>query len=87
MAIDLTKLSQKGQVVIPNAIRKQLALKEGMRFLVVGFGDTVVLRRLEMSEEKIRLKNLLKEARRRAKKVGFSADEIDSFIRQTRKLS
>lgn len=87
MAIDLTRLSQKGQVVIPNIVRKQLALKEGMKFLVVGVGDTIVLRRLELSEEKMRLNNLLKESRKKAEKIGFTAKEIESFIRKTRKVS
>jgi AbrB family looped-hinge helix DNA binding protein len=86
MALDLTKLSQKGQVVIPNTVRKQLGLKEGMRFLVVGLGDTIVLRRLELSQEKIRLKGLLQESRRKAAKGGFTEKEIERLIRETRKV-
>jgi AbrB family looped-hinge helix DNA binding protein len=85
MMIDMTKLSQKGQVVIPNAVRKQLGLKEGMKFLVIGVGDTIVLRRLEMNEERVRLKNLLQESRRRAEKIGFTKREIEDFIQQSRK--
>ena len=87
MAIDLTKLSQKGQIVIPNTVRKSLRLKEGMKFLVVGIGDTIVLRRLELNEEKVRLKDLLAESRERADKIGFSEREIERFIRETRKVS
>jgi len=86
MAIDLTKLSQKGQVVIPNNVRKQLGLKEGMKFLVVGVEDTIVLRRLEMSQERIRLKNLLLESRKKARRVGFNENEIEELIRKTRKV-
>ena len=86
LAIDLTKLSQKGQVVIPNAVRRKLGLKEGMKFLVVGVDDTIVLRRLEMNEERARLKNLLEESRRKAQKVGFSEREIEEFIHQSRKV-
>jgi len=87
MAIDLTKLSQKGQVVIPNTVRRQLGLKQGMKFLVVGVGDMIVLRRLEVSEERSRLKQVLTESRRKAEKVGFSSKEIEGFIRETRKVS
>jgi len=86
MTIDLTKLSQKGQVVIPNTVRRELGLKEGMRFLVMGVGDTIVLRRLELSQEKIRLKTLLQESRRKAQKSGFTDREIEEFIRKTRKV-
>jgi len=86
MAIDLTKLSPKGQVVIPTTVRRQLGLKEGMKFLVMGVGDTIVLRRLELSQEKIRLKALLRESRARAQKSGFSQREIEELIRKTRKV-
>lgn len=86
MAIDLTRLSQKGQVVIPNQVRRQLKLKEGMKFLVVGLGDTIVLRRLELGEERARLKHVLDESRKKADKVGFSPKQIEEFIRQTRKV-
>lgn len=87
MSIDLTKLSRKGQVVIPNTIRKTLGLKEGAKFLVVGIGDTILLRRLELSKEKMKLKRFLQESRKKAKKVGFTAAEIERFIRDTRKVS
>ncbi len=87
MALDLTRLSQKGQVVIPNTVRKKLGLKEGTKFLVVGIGDTIVLRRLELSEERMRLKQFLEGSRKKAEKVGFTNKEIEEFIHQTRKVS
>ena len=39
-----TKLSSKGQVVIPEDIREQLNLKEGDQFVVIGQGDAVILK-------------------------------------------
>ena len=36
-----TKMSSKGQVVIPEQIREQLHLREGEQFVVIGRGDTV----------------------------------------------
>ena len=39
-----TKLSSKGQVVIPEEIRADLGLKEGAQFVVIGKGDTVILK-------------------------------------------
>lgn len=44
MAVATTKLSSKGQVVIPESIRKQLHLKEGDQFVVVGEGDAVIFK-------------------------------------------
>jgi len=39
-----TKLSSKGQVVIPEEIRLRLGLKEGTQFVVVGDRDVVILK-------------------------------------------
>ncbi len=63
MALELTRLSQKGQVVIPTQVRRKMGLKEGTKFLVVGLEDIIVLRKLQFSEEKLKLKKLLAEAR------------------------
>lgn len=45
-AYTTTKLSSKGQVVIPEVIREQLHLKEGDQFVVIGQGDTVIFKRI-----------------------------------------
>ena len=39
-----TKMSSKGQVVIPEDIRKRLKLKAGSQFVVVGEDDVVILK-------------------------------------------
>jgi AbrB family looped-hinge helix DNA binding protein len=39
-----TRLSSKGQVVIPEEIRDRLGLKEGTQFVVVGERDVVILK-------------------------------------------
>lgn len=85
MSIELTRLSEKGQVVIPNEIRKRMKLKEGTRFLIVEVGDSLVLRKLEISDEKLRLKRLLADFRSKADKTGFSEEEIERLISSSRK--
>jgi AbrB family looped-hinge helix DNA binding protein len=58
-----TKLSSRGQVVIPEEIRESLHLKEGDQFVVMGKGDTVILRSIKppsMDE----FEEILAEARR-----------------------
>jgi len=86
MAIEMTRLSERGQVVIPTGVRKSMHLKEGERFIVMGLGDTIVLRKLELSQERLRLKKLMTEARARAKKSGFTAEEVKELIHATRKI-
>jgi AbrB family looped-hinge helix DNA binding protein len=87
MALELTRLSQKGQVVIPTQVRRKMGLKEGTKFLVVGLEDIIVLRRLQLSEEKLKLKKLLAEARSSAKTHGLSEKEIERLVHAVRKSS
>jgi len=87
MALELTRLSQKGQVVIPTQIRRKMGLKEGTKFLVVGLEDIIVLRRLQLSEEKLKLKKLLAEARSSAKTHGLPDKEIERLVHAVRKSS
>jgi len=39
-----TRLSSKGQVVIPEEVRERLRLVPGVQFLVLGEGDVVILK-------------------------------------------
>lgn len=47
-AVETTKLSKRGQVVVPKKIRRDLGLTEGDRLLVYGTNDTIVLKKLEL---------------------------------------
>jgi len=48
----LTTTSAKGQVVIPQKIRKELGIESGTVFAVYGKNGTIILRRLEMPTPK-----------------------------------
>ncbi len=87
MALELTRLSERGQIVIPTELRKSMNLKEGERFIIMGVGDTIVLRKLELSQERLRLKNLIRDSREKARNRGFSEEEVAKLIRDTRKLN
>lgn len=45
--VDTTRLSSRGQVVLPKALRERLGLHVGEILAVYGQGDTVVLKRLQ----------------------------------------
>jgi AbrB family looped-hinge helix DNA binding protein len=78
-----TKMSSKGQVVIPEDIRNQLKLKAGDQFIVVGDKDTVVLKTISpppVSE----FEYLLKYARRQAKKIGLKRSDIKKAVAKVR---
>ena len=78
-----TRMSSKGQVVIPESIRKRLDLKEGTQFLVVGDEDVVILKRVtppDMNE----FDALIKQARRQAKEAGLKPADVRSAVAKAR---
>ena len=78
-----TKLSSKGQVVIPEAIRERLGLEAGVQFVVVAEGDVVVLKVLNapnMSD----FKALLDKAQESADAAGLTPEDVEEAIRHVR---
>lgn len=66
--VSTTKMSSKGQVVIPENIRKQLNLKEGAQFVVLGEKDVVVLKNITPPSMED-FDELIVKARKMAKKA------------------
>jgi AbrB family looped-hinge helix DNA binding protein len=52
MEIDVTRMSSRGQVVIPQEIRESKGLKDGERFLVYDTEDAIILKRISDLKEK-----------------------------------
>ena len=61
---DITKISSKGQVIIPAKIRQKLKIKEGSAFSVFAADDMVVLKKLDtkMSPENFKTLKAVEEA-------------------------
>lgn len=79
-----TKLSSRGQVVIPEEIRTRLGLEPGAQFVVVAEGDVVVLKALKpprMSD----FKALLDKAQDSAAAAGLSPDDVAEAIKDVRR--
>jgi AbrB family looped-hinge helix DNA binding protein len=47
---EITTISEKGQVVVPQSLRKELGIKPRTKFLVFGRGNIVILKRLELPD-------------------------------------
>jgi AbrB family looped-hinge helix DNA binding protein len=78
-----TRMSSKGQVVIPESIRKQLDLKEGAQFLVVGEDDVVILKVVNLPD-KSQFDELIKQARQQAKEAGLTEEDVTSAVAKAR---
>jgi AbrB family looped-hinge helix DNA binding protein len=83
MTVTTTKLSSKGQVVIPEAIRKSLNLKEGDRFVVIGEKDSVIFKAITPPSPG-QLNGLLAHARKQARKAGLRRSDIKTVIARVR---
>ena len=78
-----TKMSSKGQVVIPEDIRKRLGLEAGTQFIVVAGKDTVILKTISppsMTE----FDELIRKAKRQARKAGIKQSDINNAVAEVR---
>ena len=78
-----TKMSSKGQVVIPEDIRNQLGLKAGCRFIVLGDKDVVILKTISPPSME-EFDELIAEARKQGKRAGIKKSDIAAAIAKVR---
>jgi AbrB family looped-hinge helix DNA binding protein len=81
--IATTRLSSKGQVVIPETIRKRLNLKEGAQFVVLGEGDVVILKAISTPDMEP-FEELIQQARQQAKEAGLKRTDIAKAVSKAR---
>jgi AbrB family looped-hinge helix DNA binding protein len=81
-----TKMSSRGQVVIPETIRKQLNLKAGSQFVVIGKDDLLILKTITEPDPDT-FEALITSARQMAKKSGLRPSDIKKTILKARKQS
>lgn len=81
--IATTKMSSKGQVVIPESIRKRLRLGPGSQFVVVGEKDTVILKTISPPNME-EFDELVARARRQARQAGLRRPDIRAAVTTVR---
>lgn len=78
-----TKLSSKGQVVIPEEIRNRLGLKPGAQFVVLGEDDVVILKMIQ-APDMAEFDEIVGRARKAAKRAGLEQEDVREAIRTVR---
>ena len=81
--LSTTRMSSKGQIVIPEAIRKKLNIQPGAQFIVVGEDDVVILKAIT-SPNMESFDKLIKEARQQAKTAGLKRKDIADAVSKAR---
>jgi AbrB family looped-hinge helix DNA binding protein len=82
MNVELTKVSSRGQVVIPQRIRERLGLAEGMPLAVTEQGNCVILQKMEFP--KFDLKAMLSDGQKFAKQKGIKPSDLENTLRKVR---
>jgi len=74
-----TRMSSKGQVVIPEEVRNRLGIATGTQFIVVGENDVVILKTIappSMDD----FDGIIKQARRQARAAGMKPSDVTKAV-------
>ena len=85
--IALTKMSSKGQIVIPSEMRADF--KEGEKFVIIRNGEQLILKKADKFdkniEEDLIFAKRTEEAYRRYEKGEFIEMDFDDFLKEVKK--
>jgi AbrB family looped-hinge helix DNA binding protein len=87
MEIEITKMTSKGQIVIPQDIREKAGIKEGERFFVYNQDDTIVLKRtknLESSTSTEEFDAFFRKMWKKVKEKGLTRKDGEEAIKSVR---
>ena len=75
-----TKVSSKGQVVIPANVRKAANLKKGEKILAIAIDDTVVLKKIVDKSFQETLTPIWEKVR----KLGLTEEDVNALVEEAR---
>lgn len=78
-----TRMSSRGQVVIPEEVRRRLGLTKGAQFVVLGEGDVVILKAIRPPSMQD-FDRLVTRAEESARQAGLTPDAVEVAVREVR---
>jgi len=85
--IDITRVSSKGQIVIPKDLRGDF--KEGDKLVVIRNGDQIILKKADKFDENLKddleFAKRTEEAYKRYERGEFKTMEMDDFLKEMKK--
>jgi len=75
-----TKVSSKGQVVIPANVRKAANLKKGEKILAIAINDTIVLKKIVDKS----FEETLKPVWEKIRQMGLTEEDVNALIEEAR---
>ncbi|MBI4164016.1 MAG: AbrB/MazE/SpoVT family DNA-binding domain-containing protein [Candidatus Aenigmarchaeota archaeon] len=87
MEVEITKMTSRGQVVIPQDIREKEGLEEGEKFVVIDINGTILLKRIKNLNTKTldNFEETFKSLWETAKTSGISERGVEREIQDYRK--
>ena len=83
--VSTTKLSSRGQIVIPEELRKKLGLETGTQFVVITDNKDTLVLKVIIQPSMDEFTALIKKAQSVAQKVGLTKQDIKAAIKKVRK--
>ncbi len=83
--VEFTKISSKGQVVIPRSIRDELGIEEGTPFAVWSKGDEILLKKVAIPAKKS-WEQTTEPFRLIARERNITIDDINLAIQKRRAI-
>lgn len=80
---EITTMSEKGQVVIPQELRKHLGIKPKTRFVVFLIDNNIVMRKLDIPDIKKEWSNIFQSMDKKGLK--FDENDVAAEIKAYRK--
>lgn len=80
MRAGTTRVSSKGQVVIPEDVKKAANMREGEDLLAVAIGDTIVLKKLSS----VTFEEVARPIWRTVRAMGLSGEDLDALIEEAK---
>ena len=81
--VNITRISSKGQVVIPSEIREKMNLEEGNLLIISDSDNSICMKKIELPKIKS-WKEATKSFREAVKKSKFSNDDLKKLIEESR---
>ena len=83
MNVDVLTVSSKGQIALPDSVRKALSIAAGDKIVAYSSGDSILLRKLELPTED-EFSKWLDNAQKWASQSGLTEDDVPAIISEVR---
>ena len=82
--LDVTSVSTRGQVVIPNEIRENMHLEPGTKLIVIQDGDNILLKPIKIPKKK-QFEKIIALGEKVREEIDLKEKDIEAAIKNVRK--